>query len=292
MVRNSKQSSYKSSGKNRQKKVKYRHDIALSSPGTSGVEIQLPALPQFKIGWRFLSFAIISVLVFMIYYVWNLSLFQVSSVKVEGALQLTAQEIISGLNVVGKPIFILDPDKMQLALSRSFDQLTDISVRLEFPAQVMVDVIERVPMISWFYDDQILWIDGNGFIYQPQGNADNLVSINADTLPPTEISYQSNTEVGEELTGELGLISVDLLEAIFSLKTHAPEDATLIYNSYHGLGWRDSKGWDVYYGTDLSDIESKFLVYQSVINRLRSDGVKPALINIEYVQSPYYRMEQ
>ena len=219
-------------------------------------------------------------------------MFTVSSVKVEGALQLTTQEIVSALNIVGKPIFTLDPDKMQLALSRNFDQLTDISVHVDFPAQVKVDVIERVPMIAWSYDNQSLWIDGNGYIYQPQGNADNLVSINADTQPPTEISYQTDTQTDDELTGEMGVIPVDLLEAIFNLKTHAPEDANLIYNSYHGLGWRDPEGWDVYYGTDLSDIESKFLVYQSVINRLRSDGVKPALINIEYVQSPYYRMEQ
>jgi hypothetical protein len=288
MVRNSYQAISGANRKNKPKRIKRRYDIPVSNPQTPGVEIRLPSIPEFRIGWRFLSLVLMSSLFILLNYLWNSPLFQISQVDVTGALRITPNEIINVLDVLGKSVFLSDPKQMEAILAKSFPELTDISVMVEFPAQVMVEVIERVPMILWTYNEESYWIDGNGYVYKPQGDADNLVVVISDVPPPFEISRQ--LELKED--DNHGIISHELVSAIFKIKTQAPEEADIIFESHHGLGWRNKKSWDVYFGTDVTQIESKFLVYRGVVEKLNSDGIKPTLITVEYLDSPYYRMEQ
>ena len=43
---------------------------------------------------------------------------------------------------------------------------------------------------------------------------------------------------------------------------------------------------------DTVDIQMKLTVYQAIVAELQSKGITPALINVEHVQAPYYRMER
>jgi hypothetical protein len=36
----------------------------------------------------------------------------------------------------------------------------------------------------------------------------------------------------------------------------------------------------------------KMAVYQALVDQLKSEGIQPALISVEYVHAPYYRMER
>ena len=51
-------------------------------------------------------------------------------------------------------------------------------------------------------------------------------------------------------------------------------------------------GWDVYVGTDLSNFDQKFALYQSISEQLAGQGITPALISVEFVNAPYYRLEK
>ena len=66
----------------------------------------------------------------------------------------------------------------------------------------------------------------------------------------------------------------------------------LVYDSVHGLGWNDPKGWEVYFGSEDQDMEMKLTVYQALVDRLENEGIQPAMISVEYVHAPYYRMER
>jgi len=57
------------------------------------------------------------------------------------------------------------------------------------------------------------------------------------------------------------------------------------------MGWRDSGGWEVFFGTDLSNINLKQIEYQTILAKLNEMGVTPAMISVEHVDSPYFRME-
>lgn len=80
--------------------------------------------------------------------------------------------------------------------------------------------------------------------------------------------------------------------AIRKLSAMMPAGTTLVYNSKNGVGWNDPNGWNVYVGTDLSNLDQKLIVYRSVVAYVQQAHYKPSMISVEYVHAPYYRLEQ
>ena len=76
------------------------------------------------------------------------------------------------------------------------------------------------------------------------------------------------------------------------LRPTLPAGITLAYNQKGGLGWNDPNGWKVYVGTDLSNLDQKLIVYQNIVEHLQQSHMKASVINVEYVHTPYYRLER
>jgi hypothetical protein len=66
----------------------------------------------------------------------------------------------------------------------------------------------------------------------------------------------------------------------------------MTYDPQDGLGWTDSRGWKVYFGTNAKDMPLKVRVYQSLVDSLMARGLYPAFISVAYPDAPYYRMAQ
>jgi len=66
----------------------------------------------------------------------------------------------------------------------------------------------------------------------------------------------------------------------------------IIYDPSNGLGWNDTRGWQVFFGTDAKDMALKVRVYQSLVDSLMARGLYPTFINVAYANAPYYRMSQ
>ena len=84
----------------------------------------------------------------------------------------------------------------------------------------------------------------------------------------------------------------ELVEAILTLSPQTPENTPLVYDPRHGLGWHDARGWDVYFGMEVISLEEKLLVYDAIVNQLTAEGIVPALINVEHVHAPFYRLSR
>jgi hypothetical protein len=290
MVRNSDSLAGNQKRKNKKKsRVKRRYDISLPTPG---VEIRLPSFPVIKIGWRVVSFSLVVGLVWILNFLLTSPMFQVHSVELIGAWRLSVDEIARNLNLYDKPIFVLDPQHLEKELAVTFAELTDISVQIGLPAQVLINVNERVPMITWIYDSDSMWIDGNGYVFEPRGDVEKLVVILANSPPPLSTPVATEDRSLETNLNHQGVISPEFIEAVFTLKSKAPEGTDLIYDAHHGLGWKDPQGWDVFFGLRVDNIQAKLLVYESIVDRLLSEDLIPALIDVEHVHAPYYRMEQ
>ena len=273
------------------KAVKRRYDIALDAPG---VEIQLPAVPAVRLGWRVFSLIMVIALSVLLYSLWTSPTYRVEMVEVEGTIHLSPQDIHAAINVYNKPVFALDPDEMALALKERYcDILSDISVQVALPAKVVVSVSERYPMIEWIQGSEVRWVDGHGYWFHPRGEADKLVSVQARGLPePSPVAGESG-EICKPLMGvSPQMMSPDMVNAILALRSHAPVDTPLVYDPEHGLGWHDPGGWEVYFGTKIDDIDTKLKVYQSVVAYLQAEKIRPALVNMEHVNAPFYRLEQ
>lgn len=66
----------------------------------------------------------------------------------------------------------------------------------------------------------------------------------------------------------------------------------LLYQEGHGFGWTDAHGWAVYFGSQLDDLGQKQVVYQALADYLVNNGIQPAMVSVEFVHAPYYRMER
>ena len=50
---------------------------------------------------------------------------------------------------------------IRAALVKSFPELSDISIKVGFPAFVSIQAVERNPVLAWKQKDQLLWIDAH-----------------------------------------------------------------------------------------------------------------------------------
>lgn len=264
---------------------KRRFDIALNG---QGAEMRLPSIPTFGVGWRLFSALLIGVLGFMLYYLWSAPFFSVDAINVSGLVRLSDAEINAVANVVGKSIIFVDPVKIEEKLEAAFPELENISVKTEVPNKVVVNLVERKPVLAWEQDGETYWIDEYGLAFKPHGDVNPGIVVQGNDLlaPPT-----TESEIIEEDLPQDQKIPMELVESIQILSEKIPENSPITYDNVHGIGWFDSRGWQVYFGTD-GDMELKWKVYWKTFKRLKKDGIQPALISVEHVHAPYYRLER
>ncbi len=71
-----------------------------------------------------------------------------------------------------------------------------------------------------------------------------------------------------------------------------PIRPSLIYSEKEGLGWHDPRGWDVYFGKTLDDLEMKISMVQAIVDQFGQKKIKPVYVNLEFLHAPYYRLER
>ena len=266
-----------------------RYDLTLNVPGA---EMRLPSLPMVHIGPRVLSGAMVVALALLLYFIWNSPTFLVGAPEIQGLQRLSSNDVNMVMDIVGQPVFLLNSRDLEERLSQAFPEFSSVSVDIGFPNDVYIDIEERQPILTWKQDGRTMLVDANGVAF-PQRDMlvdDPTLEIDASSPPPIvanadELSLQDGVPIGEQF------LPVEMVSAIISMSALAPEGTPLIYDSEHGLGWKDSQGWDVYLG-DIRDIDMKLRVYQSLVKLLTKEKVNPVLISVEYVHTPYYRLAQ
>lgn len=284
-----------------------RIDFPLSVPGA---EVRLPSIPQIKIGWRLFSLLLVFLSGFLIYEFWNSEEYLMDIAEVVGLKYITSREVNSFLAVQGKPVFMLNPISIKQDLLDTYPEFSDVSVKVEFPNKLKIDVVERAPVLVWNYNGLNMLIAEDGSAYpQRDENLDinQFPFIRSDTDPsdvsgiarditvptginPNQLEFSPGT-LNSGLEKSEILLPADLVSAIQFLSDYVPDRAELIYDEVHGLMWEDERGWDVYFGYPES-IELKILVYKALFNHLKGEGLQPEIISIESPHNPYYRLEE
>jgi cell division septal protein FtsQ len=275
-----------SQARRKKKSSRRRYDIALNS---QGAEMQLPALPRVSIGWRLLSGLMVLLLGAVIYFLWTTPLLQVMEMDVVGLTRLTKAELNSVVDVIGNSILMVDPEILEQDLQAAFPQLVNVTVETQVPNKVIVNLVERQPVTAWTQDGKVNWVDGEGVVFSPHGEWQPAINVIGESLPVIA-PEENNTEQDE---GERNLVlPKELVSAILTVSHEAPENTPIVYDSKLGIGWQDPSGWDVFFGTSTEDLDTKLRVYYKTWKRLKKAGIRPALINVEYIHAPYYRLER
>jgi cell division protein FtsQ len=204
---------------------------------------------------------------------------------VEGLKRISANDINIVLGLSNQPIFSVNPVQVKQALQQAFPDLEAVSVKVKLPAKVAITAKERTPVISWVYNGQEQWVDVGGYAFPPRGGVDALIRVEAQSPPPA-------IEKALPTLADTQLLTLEFVEIVQQMAAQTPQDSPLVYDTKRGLGWVDGRGWQVYFGMDLSEIEMKLVVYQAMVQRLEQEGIRPAIISVEYVHAPYYRLER
>ena len=265
----------------RRSRTRRRYDIALSMPGA---ELRLPSLPAVRFGWRAVSFSLVALLIMALYVMWNSPIYLVEEIHVEGLQRLAAGEISTLLDLRGEHIFTLNAQQLYTDIQETFPEFASINVEVGLPNKVDITVTERIPVMVWYENGRTLWVDEDGYAFPAREDIDapDLV-INAAGAP--------RVNVGEDADPHQ-LLTPEFVAAIQEVREIAPEGRQLLYSMEHGLGWKEKKGWEVYLGQDLTNVDMKLNVYEAIAKHLKKANLKPALVSVEMVHAPYYRMEQ
>lgn len=269
----------------RVKTPRRRFDLTLDTPG---VEIRLPSLPVVRFSWRICSGLMVMLMMVSLVLLLFSPTFQADIVEVEGLQRLTLNDLLLALDVTGQPVISLNPVTIRTELLQAFPDLKDAHVRINLPASVSVEVVERQPVIIWERGGETLWVDEDGVVFLPRGELEApLVTLEAEAVPFVQLTgspENASLQVREQLDPKL-------IRVLLSMSQYMPEGRTMIYDPAQGLGWSDERGWQVFFGSNLENMDQKLIVYQAIVDRLEAEGVQPVLISLEYLHAPYFRLE-
>lgn len=275
-----------------------RYDVMLNAQGGT---MRLPSLPQIRLGWRLASFLVFCVLVFGLYQLWNAPMYRVEEAQIAGLQRLSSGAVSAVLDLKDQPVFALDTQEMEQTLLNSFPEFSAVQVLVEMPNTVMITVTERVPVLVWRQDGRTNLVDAGGMLFPAREDsaAANLPVVEAAGSPPFPQALAAPTPAPSELLTVNPLttnavrpfMASEMVSAILLIAGKAPEGAVLLYDPQHGLGWRDRREWNVYFG-QVTDIEVKLRVYRSILDHLKAQDMRPSLISVEYLHAPYYRLQQ
>ncbi len=265
---------------------------------TSGTELRLPSLPMLWPGWRLLSALIAMAAMFGIYSMTNSTFFRLETIQINGLQRISPEEVSDTIDLSGVSIVEVTPQEVASKLSETYPELIDVTVDVALPSFVTINASERQPVVIWQKGDQIQWIDEEGVIFPPRGDAGPLVRIHSDDDLPMNIVLVDPETVEEDQTGEKAIpvtgprtVEASLLTAAQGLYEKLPPDTAILYNNRDGLGWTDPQGWQVFIGNDLEDFEAKFSVYQKLVEHFNMQGIQPVLVSVEHLDAPFYRLE-
>jgi len=265
--------------------------------GASGAEIRLPAIPLVNPGMRLVS-AILLLLCAMALYTLGFSdQFEVQSFQVVGLQRLSYADVEAVLRLEGSQIIEFDPGKAREALIAAFPELASIDIQVGLPAEVIIQVVERQPVMMWDKGDQVYWVDSEGVILPPRGEVQGLMRIESNMTPPLASTNKEPVKgvegnpTGDSPTALWGQnMDTLVLKAINDLVFRLSPESNLVYNSIYGLGWQDPRGWEVYIGKNLENFEQKLTVYESIVDYFEKTGIHPQeLVSVEFINAPFYK---
>lgn len=259
------------------------------SVGTSNMKLGASPFGGFKPSWRILSAILTVFFGCILVLMTNMDQFKVTQPKLIGFERITPTDLSAVINLTGQSIYEVDAEAVSKSLSAAFPELLNISVRIGFPANVIIDVKERKPVMQWQTEDTNLWVDAEGYIFAPRGTAETALTVLADTNPPLQLVDE---EEKDETTPAHPLMDLKVLKAAMDLSYRLGTGASVLYTKSNGLGWADPKGWRVFVGSNLESLDTKVTMYNSLVNQLAEQGKQPTVVSLEFVDVPYYHLEQ
>ena len=206
--------------------------------------------------------------------------FRFSDVVITGMDKINKNEIVYFSGALGKPVFAVNPVQVRSTLLQRYQDIYDAVVTIDFPAEMRIELTERVPVVEWDFGGSRFWIDKDGMVLNSSRSRDETIHVYADSYPGALSQEDRNVPL---------YFSKDILKTIVTMGSHVPEGKPLIYTYKNGFGWDTDEGWRVFFGKNDSDMDEKLRMQESLTKYFQKNDIQPILVSLEFKDAPYYR---
>ena len=192
--------------------------------------------------------------------------FRATAPQVNGNDYVESELIRQQAHLAGRNIYLIDPAKAANKIETFLPQVEHAKVRLGLPNQILIQVTERTPVLSYRHSGENLWADSNGHLF-PATTEITTIPILID-----EDGYASTD--GKNL-------NPGIWPAIKDISTNIPEINEFHYRNVYGLFFISPEGWNVYLG-DGSNMTEKLSAWQNIRQRLLQENRTIKAIDLRY----------
>lgn len=225
------------------------------------------------INWRYMSGLLVATLGLIAIMMLRSDIFIVRGIAVSGTSYLDTREIFRLTGIAERHILEIDPEAVRLELQESAT-IAEAEVTIGWPPDmVRIRIVERQPALVWEQNGVEAWIDIHGRVLTapPEDRPELLRVVTRGIEEPISITNR---------------IEQDVVDGARQLRELVPTERRLRYDPFLGLGFRDERGWEAWFGSGR-DMPIKILVYRRVVDDLNARGITPSVVNVSNPDRPY-----
>lgn len=201
---------------------------------------------------------------------------------------LTPPEIFQRSGLANQHVFWVDPAAVAQQLKRD-PSIADVRIEVGWPPNmVQITVSERAPALIWEQAGQRVWLDINGRVMALRQDIPDLLRVIVERPSRTIHLGQCLLQGTEELLGPGSCIDRETVTGALQFKSLYPDVREIVYDPIKGLGFRDGRGWMLWFG-DGTYIDVKMLVYNQIIETYYvQQGVQFVEVNVSNPDAAYF----
>ena len=212
-------------------------------------------------------------------YVSSSATFFVYEAHIQGNRYIDAQRIFDVSGIDEQHILWVDAQGVAQQIGQ-IPGVKSASVRLSLPAQVLIEVTEREPIILWrtMSVGGDWWLDEEGFVLPYHGNTEN-----PDTLYVIDWSDR-------QLQPDARIDPPDLVQGVKQMAQALPGVRLFYFQQDRGLNFiqeRDNHKWPVYVG-DGQNLALKIRSVQALSDYLLAREIYPGFIDVRWPELPVF----
>lgn len=266
------------------------------------VEGPLKVIQNIVFSARWISLAVLIGVGYLLYGFINSPNYFITEIPIVGAESIPRAEIAETSGLAGRHIFAADPELAAEAILE-MPGITAADVRLSWPNQVDIVVVEEQPVAIWMSNGTAWWINKEGGLFPAREDRTDLLMIDANgtdgilgqsllaSVPEDGNDSVLTTDELEVIEPNYGSIPDEILHGAIQLSRLEPYGEPITsfqFNDNSGLHFTDPRGWDTHWGTGIN-MDQKLAVYNALVSELEANGIVPIYISVENPQRPIYR---
>lgn len=246
------------------RKRRRRNHRRIRIPSASIIKIVLSA--------RWMSLLLLAVSTWALLLIGRDERFRLTVLPVEGSVLIPHAEIIKASGLDGQHIFMANPSEAAERLAQ-IPGIISATVKLSWPNQIQVAVAEEVPVAIWEQSGQRYWINDRGRLIPARSDDHGLLVIRSESTDPIAENF---------------FVPKEALGGALLLRKLRPNIDMLYYRPAGGISYQDGRGWRAYFG-DGFEMAKKLVVYETIVEELLSQSIRPEYISVSNQYKPYYK---